>query len=515
MKAAYLLLLIPALLPAQTPMGSGSTPASSATSSTITGSNDLVFHFDAEVGSTPVYQNRTTYGTAGLKAESMAPYVHGSGEVIEANSSDGNRMWLHLTGTNYPSYSWFSNRNNDVWGTTLGKGRVVIERWMHSEASFTSGRLLFQINGKSGIGSMDFNDGQAIYTATIGGGSAPGLSIGIDKLQFDNPAQNTIKRIEKRWNRMIANPNGQLTEIMYVTEESTGSTTSAWANGVVPYPGGPVMHQVQAGNDTPTAFNNWIQSVKVYRDWRYDLPANLWLDMEGMSGGINTTTLAASDNYTLTGFTARTVGSMSGFSIVSGAEIASPCTINLKAETGTLGARRDMSVATGGCFGFYRFAASTVQQTACFLYRAANMATSTDAIVFFAGPQTPANYNEQYLCVRQANVAGQQVLRLFSATAGTSSSDINITAGNSYAISISYTRNTTGRLQVRNLTTGALVAAEVTLTCPNSSFGGWWIGSYSNITAQSSGVYYDIDDLCIDTSGTALWPITYWENPAL
>lgn len=471
---------------------------------TVNGNGPYVFRWETQT-LTADYINRpeilTVPGAPGPESSVGAIY---STAVLQANPSDSNNIWLRLPTGGFPVVDWFNNTNSDLWGPVLGKGYFQTDFMYESTYAYTASKLLFQLNGKCILNlAYDSNDGVALRTTTVGGGSTPGIGT----MAFYDPTPQTKKTIVYRWNRSLANPNNLRTSTLYLIESGGATHRSSWDTGVVAQPKCSAWHQMQMGNDTSGALDYWMTNIYVGTNWDFDLPVNLWQDFEFST--IDTTNLLAAAHSPYS--TWSTVGSLSGFSTTTGAQLTSPCSINLWQDTGTKGLRRDLSVTAGGGVGF-TFSGLTTLSTVGMIFRSANLATGTNVWVLgAAGATPPAAANDYLLIMRQTNVGGQQKLELYNGKTFTASAtNVDITAGTTYGIAMAFSRNGTGKLRVYDMATKTQVGSEVTIACPNNSITGWWVGSYSNITAQASGVFYDVDNLVYDINGQ-YWPLTFWE----
>ncbi len=148
------------------------------------------------------YINRPAITTApgSLGNESSVTYFFSGGQLA-ANSFDSNNLWAQFNGTGFPTANWFNNTNSNIWGSSLGKGAIVLD-WMYT-STYGANRLIFQLNAKCiDKTQYDANEGVSLRSAVIGGGSAPGLDLAED-LQFYDATAGARKLLTFRWNRDI------------------------------------------------------------------------------------------------------------------------------------------------------------------------------------------------------------------------------------------------------------------------------------------------------------------------
>jgi hypothetical protein len=431
-------------------------------------------------------------------------YPDTSTVLVEANPSDSNNLWLHITNSsNFPSINWFWNSTPAIWGRSLGKGYAQYD-WMYT-GSFAAARLTFQLNSKApAVPAYDDNEGLAVRTKSIGGTSDPGLGTGaasdID-IPFVTAAAGTKYTVVYRWNRMTTNTAGARTRILYVLENGGTVRQSGWASGTST-PRTASWHQAQFGNDTGTALEQWITNCYIGGDWAYDLPVNLWQDFEFAT--LNQANLEAQDHNptavwqlggTTTRFTTQTAGKKTN-----------PSTINLWTDSGTLGMRNDLNATAAGHYGT-TFANVTTGISHGYWYKTANLANGTAIQISFCSEQT---VNNNILRVSQQNSGGQQQLFL-SNHAGTASSTVNVSADTWYWVAVYAIRNNTCRLQVYD-ENGTQVGSEVTVTGSNNSIGSIRFGSQASTTSQSAGVYNYVSNVVRDTAATnPFYPLKPWQ----
>lgn len=474
------------------------------------------FEWDAQ-SNTANYINRTSIPTppASLGAESDDAYMYSSA-AIAANPNDSNNLWLHTPGgAGFPTANWFNNTSTPIWGADLTQVYVEFE-WMYI-TTYSGAKLVFQLNQKCIQNvSVDANAGVGIRTKLIGGGSAHGLDVGPDGLIFADPTSGAKKRIIFRSYRRLTNPSGLRNGIVYVYESGETSVKSGYTvTAIAGYDGvDDVFHQVQFGDDTPTSTEQWHRNCKVYNTADYpfgfDLPVNFHCDFN-FTGTIDATALNAVSHIYAGTSGWKTIIGVTGWNM-TGSGFTLPSTINLYTPSSTRSIRRDLTVTTGGGPGF-TFGAATTKKLVGFALRTANIAAGNTINVAYAGGATPAHYTDQLMSVAHKNTAGVHTLYLYSwKSSTTSASSITIAANTEYWISFSYIRNGLATLKAYTLSDGTLLGT-VTLTCPNSSIAGFFIGAYHAFTAEASGVGFDIGHVVHEGEKSSPFePLKPWEG---
>lgn len=428
---------------------------------------------------------------------------------LEANPNDSNNLWLHCELAEFPTAYAFNLSNNNIWGASLGKGWAMVD-WMYT-GTYVDEALVLQVNGKSVNASnpFDANDGIAIRTDLVGGGSTPG----IDGISWVSPAQNTKYKIVMRWNLMTSNPTSTRTQIRYLIQSDGAQRKSGFNTGTIVQPKCMVWHHVLPGNDTPNDMEMWLKNLYVGGWWEYDLPVNVWQDFE-----FNTLSQANLESRDHNAFAVWQLGgTTTRFTPSTSAQKTWPTTINLWRDdgledptgyttaAGTRGMRDDLTATAAGHYG-ETFSNITTAVTYGFWFRL--VGTLTDATSRQIAFNSEQSINNNILTFRVRSTSGQHAVLLRNSS-NADSSAINISPNTWYWVTILAQRGTTCRARVYD-STGAQVGSEVTVSANAQSIGSIRFGSQTTSTAQAAGTFIDVDNFVYDIN-ESFYPLKPWE----
>lgn len=426
----------------------------------------------------PVSQTTATYYSSAARSTTVAHSGSGS---------------LYIPAVVWPAAYWYNNTNARVWASP---SRGEIECWFLYPSTYVAAALLWQVNAKSQNGALDTNDGTALRTALVGGGSTPGFLIGATSIAMRETATaGAWYRLVYRYDRDPAAVSRRKNSL-YVFEPG-GTVTIGYETGSQATAAAAEWHHVLPGNDTSNAMAYYLDDFVIRPSYQYDLPSQVHQDFEIAS--LDASSLATSDNdpnrtWVLTGTTSR-------FSIATAAQITNPGTINLAADTGTRGLRNDMSATASANIGTTTTLNSS-PGVVSFWVRVPSFASGTSAEIAFVG----SSATSRILGVNWKNVSGQHQFTI----SGAAESSAVLCSPGTYWLTLYVIRNGTARLQVYD-TTGAQVGSEINASATNFNFAHVGLGSASSNTAQAAGTYVDYDHLLFESAN--LYPILPWYRP--
>lgn len=481
---------------AETPVASGSTVAALVGTNTTSisvvedynGSDpDLrgtVFYFSGtsltpETGGFPQYNDPT--GT------SMTTYAAAS---IAANPNDSNTNWLYLAGGSFPIATYFNQTNSPTFGY-LQSGKTRTRMKFMFNGTWTSGAVVMFLNGKVNDTTSKYYANQwGTGTSTSSNSSIPSI-VGGGEAVYPMVA-DTVYQIEQRVERIAYNPTGKRTGRTYIRDASgallsVGYTTATSVTSIAP---STANHMILLGNDTANPFTFWLKEVRVQNEYPFDLTV-------GLHQGFETDTLDA------TNLGAATVPSVSSaswavdgsrMSISTGAQLTSPCTINLFPDNGTRGLSYNLNGTDASAVRYFvnkssapgSFLVSVVLPT---------LATGTyNEFIFIHDGVVTHPLFRMYV----QNIAGVHSIK---ADGLTSSTPIEYTPGTRYELAVDYIRNGTCTIYLDDANSDPVSGSPQTFTGAARSAVWIGLGGDSGIghTSQAGGTVIKYDNFEMDT----------------